>query len=223
MIFEKNSTILFTGDSVTDAGRERPVGEGIIPGLANGLGTGYVSCIDTFLNVWYPELLLRVVNTGVSGNTSRDLLARWQTDVVELAPDYLVVCIGFNDVWRQFDSPCAPSFHVLPEEYEANLRAMVAASKDSVRQMIFLTPYYLEPLTADPMRARMDEYRALCRRVAEENGLLCIDLQEMFCDYLQHRHSSYIMWDRIHPGRIGSMLIARRFLAAVGFDRPLMG
>lgn len=223
MLLEKGSTILFTGDSVTDAGRARPVGENGMPGLSDALGSGYVSCIDTFLNVWYPEQDLRVRNTGVSGDNSRMLLARWQTDVAQLAPDYLVVMIGINDVWRQFDSPAMRELHILPQEYADNLRAMIAASAARVKEMIFLTPYYLEPLTADPMRARVDEYRAICHAVCSEAGLRCIDLQQMFDEYLQKRHSSYIMWDRVHPGRIGSMLIARCFLQEVGFDRPLMG
>ena len=86
---------------MTDSGRGRPIGEG----LWEGVGNGYVRSIDTMLNVCYPELRLHVCNTGTSGNTSRDLRERWQTEVLDLEPDYLVMCIGFNDVWRQFDSP----------------------------------------------------------------------------------------------------------------------
>lgn len=222
MLLKEKTTLLFTGDSVTDADRERPVGEGGAPGLFNGLGTGYVSMIDTFLNVYYPELTVRVCNTGVSGNTSRDLLARWKTDVTDLSPDVLVVCIGFNDVWRQFDSPALRAAHVLPEEYAANLQAMIDRSQGHVGRIIFMTPYYLEPLKTDAMRARMDEYGALCKQVCAQNGLCCIDLQQVFDEYLQYRHSSYIMWDRVHPGRIGSLLMTRRFLKEIGFDRPLV-
>lgn len=101
MIFQKNQTIVFIGDSVTDDDRARPVGEG----LWEALGKGYVKLIDTFLQVDYPELNLRVINMGIGGNTSRDLVGRWDTDVTALDPDYVVVQIGINDVWRQFDSP----------------------------------------------------------------------------------------------------------------------
>ena len=222
MLLQEKTTLLFTGDSVTDAGRALPVGEGQHPGQADGLGNGYVSCIDTLLNVCYPELLIRVQNTGISGNTSRDLWARWQRDVLDLSPDYLAVCIGFNDVWRQFDSPAVTSLHVSPQQYADNLRAMIASVQGRVRGLFFLTPYYLEPLTADPMRARMDEYRALCKSVCAAAGVRCIDLQQPFDAYLQHRHSSYIMWDRVHPGRIGSLIIARTFLREIGFDRPVV-
>ena len=46
--------------------------------------------------------------------------------------------------------------------------------------------------------------------------------QKEFCDYLQYRHAASIMADRVHPGRIGSMIIARAFLRAVGFDREVI-
>jgi len=219
MKFQNHDRILFTGDSVTDAGRGRPVGQG----LWDGVGTGYVRSVDTLLNVLYPEQLFHIMNTGNGGDTSTNLLNRWEQDVVALKPDILFVCIGFNDVWRQFDTPAIPEQQVMPEVFEANLRAMIEKSKKQVREMVFMTPYYMEPNTADLMRARMDEYGAIMKKVCAEENLPCLDLQEVFCDYLQYRHSSYVMWDRVHPGWIGSMLIAKKVLSWAGADRPLVG
>jgi len=51
-------------------------------------------------STWYPEVYLRVTNSGVSGNTSRDLLQRFDSDVVALNPDWVSICIGINDVWN---------------------------------------------------------------------------------------------------------------------------
>ena len=83
MLFEKGQKIVFAGDSVTDDGRKRPIGEG----LGEGVGKGFVRFVDTFLTVDYPELMLRVVNMGNAGDTSADLLARWDSDVTALKPD----------------------------------------------------------------------------------------------------------------------------------------
>ena len=58
-----------------------------------------------WLGAVYPERMIRVINMGVSGNTTRDLKARWQRDVLDLKPDWLSIMIGANDVWRQYDSP----------------------------------------------------------------------------------------------------------------------
>lgn len=210
MLFEKGQKIVFAGDSVTDDGRIRPIGEG----LWDGLGKGFVRLVDTFLTVDYPELMLRIVNMGNAGDTSADLSARWDTDVTALKPDWVVLCIGFNDVWRQFDCPVQPDFAVTPEGYRNNLNAM--ADKTDAK-MIWMTPYYLEPNSDDAMRKRMDEYGAVMKEEARNRGILCVDLQEAFENILKHRYPSYITWDRVHPGWVGSMIIARAFLKSVGF------
>lgn len=44
-----------------------------------------------------------VLNTGVAGNTVRDIHQRWQTDVPDLKPDYVSIMCGVNDVIRQFN------------------------------------------------------------------------------------------------------------------------
>lgn len=210
MILTKSAKIVFAGDSVTDDGRARPIGEG----LNDELGNGYVKLIDTFLSVDYPELNLRVVNMGVGGDTSRDLLARWETDVNALVPDYVVVQIGINDVWRQFDSPTRPEYCVFPDEYEENLYKICDNTKAN---LIFMTPYYLEINENDAMRKRTDEYAAICKKVANDRNIPVIDLQAAFENILQYRYPAYITWDRVHPGRIGSMIIARAFLNKIGY------
>lgn len=214
MLFENMDRIVFTGDSVTDMERARPVGEG----LFDHVGRGYVRVVENMLNAWYPEVLVRISNTGTDGNTSRDLRARFQTDVAELKPDWVSICIGINDVWRQFDSPAIPDDHVTPEEYEENLETMILSVKDCVKGIFLMTPYYMEPNPADPMRARMDVYGAVCKKLAEKHGCRLVDLQAMFDQYFKYRHSTYIAWDRIHPNQVGATIIARAFLKECGFE-----
>ena len=213
MIFEDGDRLLFAGDSVTDMGSQNPVGEN-----GDALGQGYVREVDSLLSAVYPEVRVRVTNAGISGNTSRDLLARFERDVVSLHPDWLSILIGVNDVWRQFDTPTLPNRAVSPEEYRENVENMLLAVKGKVKGVFLMTPYYMEPLAADAMRARMDEYGTICRELAEKHGATLIDLQAMFNRYFALRHSSSIAWDRIHPNRIGALLIAREFLSHTGFD-----
>lgn len=214
MKIKDHQKLVMIGDSVTDAGRARPIAEG----LFDPLGTGYPRVVNQLLNAVYPERHIHVVNVGISGNTSRDLKERWQTDVFDLKPDWLSIMIGVNDVWRQFDSPTMPQLHILPEEYEANLRWMIEHTRDSVKGIVLMTPYYMEPNQKDAMRARMDEYGAICRTLAQEYDLIFVDTQKMFDDLLKHNHSSFIAWDRIHPNSIGHAALAKAFLDAINFE-----
>lgn len=214
MILEHLDRIVFTGDSVTDMQRARPVGEG----LFNNLGHGYVRVIDNMLNAWYPERAIRVSNTGIDGNTSRDLKERFQTDVIDLKPDWISICIGINDVWRQFDTPSMPDCHVYPDEYEKNLEEMMLSVKDRVKGIFIMTPYYMETNKDDPMRKCMETYIEICKKLAEKHRCGLIDLQAVFDGYFQYRHSAYIAWDRVHPNQVGATLIAKAFLEECEFE-----
>ena len=205
MIFQNNDRIIFAGDSVTDMGSNQPLGEG----LSDKVGRGYVRVVENMLAVWYPELNFRITNAGTSGNTSRDLLARFERDVTSQNPDWVSICIGINDVWRQFDVPAILDAAVLPDEYERNVESMILAVKKKVKGIFILSPYYIEPLSEDPMRRRMDEYGEICRRLAEKHGCEFVDFQRMFSDYCKYQHSSRLAWDRVHPNQMGATLMAR--------------
>ena len=214
MIFENMDRIVFAGDSVTDMGSTNPVGEG----LGDSLGRGYVRVVENMLAVVYPEIKVRVTNSGISGNTSRDLLKRYERDVVSLNPDWVSICIGINDVWRQFDTPAMTDAQVFPDEYESNVEKMITEVKGKVKGIFILSPYYMEPNREDAMRARMDEYVAICKKLAEKHGCIYVDFQQLYEDYCKVRHSTYIAWDRVHPNQVGATLMARAFLEKCGFD-----
>ncbi|KPV51615.1 GDSL family lipase, partial [Kouleothrix aurantiaca] len=94
LLLEPGSKFVMIGDSITDCERARPVGEG----LFGALGKGYASLADSLLQATSPEARIRVVNMGTSGNTVRDLRARWQTDVLDPQPDWPPITIGINDL-----------------------------------------------------------------------------------------------------------------------------
>ena len=217
MIFEKNDRILFIGDSISDYNRARPVGEGCSNAL--GWGTSYVADVGALLNCMYPELCLRITNMGISGNQVRHLKARWQSDVLDLRPDWVSVLIGINDVWRRYDSPYQPETHVSPEEFRATYEELIQATLPMVKGMILMTPYFMEPCKADKMRGTMDEYGAIVRELAEKYKLVFVDLQTAWDKLFEHMHPCNIAWDRIHPNHVGHMYIAKQFLNAVGFER----
>ena len=214
MLFENYDRIVFAGDSVTDMGSVQPVGEG----LFDDLGRSYVRVIENLLVSCYPERNIRITNAGISGNTSRDLLNRFDRDVVELKPDWVSICIGINDVWRQFDCPAIRDAQVQPEEYAANMETMIGKVKDSVKGIFILTPFYMEPNREDPMRARMDEYCQICRELAEKHDCIFVDFQSLYERFCRIRHSTCIAWDRVHPNQMGATLMAREFLSHCGFD-----
>lgn len=215
MLFEKGDTILFIGDSISDYERAKPVGEG----LFNAWGRSYVGDAGSLLNCMYPELGLRIVNMGIGGNQVRDLNMRWEKDVMERRPDWVSVLIGINDVWRQFDCPYMPETHVLPEEFENTYEKLIQRTLPEVKGMILMTPYFMEPNKSDPMRARMDVYGHIVKKLADRYSCVFVDLQRAWDELFKYMHPCNIAWDRIHPNQVGCMYIAKQFLREVGADR----
>ena len=214
MLIEPNSKLVMIGDSITDCGRGQPVGEA----FKDGLGNGYVNLVNAFLTERYPSRKIRVMNTGNGGDTVLDLQVRWKQDVTDLQPDWLSVMIGINDVWRQFDSPLQPEWHVPLNVYSATLEKLIAQTRPQVKGLVLMSPYFLEPNNSEPMRAMMDTYGAAMKQIAERHQAVFVDTQAAFDLLMKDIHPMTLAWDRVHPNQAGHMLLAREFLNAVGFE-----
>jgi lysophospholipase L1-like esterase len=213
MKLQQNAKLVMIGDSITDAERARPHGEG----LFGALGRGYVSQVDALLQSTYPERLIRVVNQGEGGNTVRDLKNRWRRDVLEKSPDWLSVMIGINDVWRQYDLPWQTENHVPLNEYSATLEELVRQTRPHLKGLVLMTPFFIEPNRSDAMRARMDEYGQAVKEIAGKYDAVFVDVQAAFDAVLEHFHPGTLAWDRVHPIQAGHMVIARAFLKTLDY------
>jgi len=210
-----HSRLVMIGDSVTDCARARPVGEG----LPDGLGQGYVACVDARLRSASPTHRIRVTNMGISGDTVRDLAARWDSDVLALKPDWLSVMIGINDVWRYFE-PARRSEAVLPDEFERTYDRLLTRIRPRLQGLVLMTPFFIEPLRTDAMRQRMDSYGALVRGLAKRHAAVLVDTQAAFDEGLAHEASTAFSNDRVHPNPRGHMVLARVFLEGIGLPWP---
>jgi len=111
-----------------------------------------------------------------------------------------------------------PECGCLPDEYERNVEEMIVRVKDKVKGIFLLTPYYVEPNTEGMMRARIDEYVEICKKLADKHNCILVDFQNLFEDYCKIRHSSFIAWDRVHPNYVGATLMAKEFLSKCEFE-----
>nr|VFJ51240.1 MAG: Lysophospholipase L1 [Candidatus Kentron sp. FW] len=211
MKLKNRQSILFTGDSITDCERTYPVGTG------TGLGEGYVAFVDSLLATSYPERHIGILNTGINGNTIIDLEARWQMDVLRLGPDWLSVMIGINDVWRQFDSYYDPE-PLRIDKYQATYRKLLERTRQNLKGLVLMTPYFIEPDPSNPTRMCMDAYGSVVKQLAQEFDAVFVDVQTAFDLHLAHRNARSLTADGAHTNKIGHMIIARSFLTAMEFD-----
>ena len=99
-LLSKGNTILFQGDSITDAGRDK---KNEIANNQKSFGRGYAWMAASQLLISKPAHAFTIHNRGISGNKVHQLDARWQKDCIDLKPDILSILIGVNDIWHSLN------------------------------------------------------------------------------------------------------------------------
>jgi lysophospholipase L1-like esterase len=204
------SRLVFIGDSVTDCGRLRPRGEG----SPASLGQGYVALVAEAVESQRPNPPITLTNMGISGNTVRDLASRWDSDVLALKPDWLSVMIGINDVWRQFDG-IDNAAAVMPEEFERTYDGLIRRTSPLLKELVLMTPYFMQKSKTVPMRRRMDEYGTIVRELARKHSALLVDTQAAFDSAMEGNAFEALAPDRVHPSPLGHAVLAQAFLDAI--------
>lgn len=203
MLLQQGDLILFQGDSVTDCGRSREDD--------TLLGSGYVMQIAARLTAQYPQLRLRVLNRGVSGNRAANLAERWDADCVALKPDVITILIGINDTWRRFDRNDPTSAEAYRASYETLLRR--SREETSVRQIVLMDPFVL-PTPPDRVAWREDLNPRIdiVRDLARAYGALYVPLDGLFAAASCKADCAVWVRDGVHPTPAGHALIADAWL-----------
>jgi len=192
--------VLFIGDSITDCGR--------LDGGPDGLGDGYVRLVAGRL----PGVT--VLNRGVSGDTTADLLARWRPDCLDLRPDVLSLYIGINDTWRAFDSGMPTS----TGRFAANYRELLATAATALDARIVLVEPFVLPVTPDQdaWYADLDPKIAAIRELAAEYGLPLVPLGDVLRRVAARVGNAALAEDGVHPTPRGHEIIAEAWLEFTG-------
>lgn len=211
-LIKPGDTILFQGDSITDAGRKRDVTK---PNSQVALGHGYAWLAAAELLVGLPEAKVKLFNRGNSGNKVYQLAERWKADCLDLKPDVLSILIGVNDFWHTLDG----TYKGTLETYEKDYRALIKQTKDALPQvkLVICEPFALMAgKVNEKWFPKYDAYRAAAKRVADESGAVFVPFQSMFDTASKVAPPALWAADGVHPTSDGAALMASRWLNVVG-------
>jgi lysophospholipase L1-like esterase len=165
---------------------------------------------------FHPDRQLRIVNAGVSSDRVGSVLKRLDTDVLVHRPGVVVLYIGVNDVGS------TPK-----ESYEAGLRELVGRVKSSGARGILCTPAVLGEKTdgTNPRDPKMEEYSAISRQVARDNGVELLDFRRLFMERLKtdnpvNAENGILTYDGLHLNFRGNVFVAEQVVRALGFTQP---
>ncbi len=211
-LFKKISVILFQGDSITDAGRDR---EKELPNNASSFGRGYAFLAASNLLNALPENKLTIYNRGISGNKVFQLADRWEKDCLDLKPKVLSILIGVNDYWHKRNG----NYNGTVEVYENDYRKLLQKTKENLPdiQFVICEPFYvLETSAVDETWVEpMKQYQASAKKIATEFSAIWVPFQKVFDEAVKHAPGKYWTGDGVHPSMAGAQLMAEAWLRAV--------
>jgi lysophospholipase L1-like esterase len=209
---QPGSVVLFQGDSITDAGRDRKSSG---PNDPSALGRGYPCLLAAALLADHPQAQLKVYNRGISGNKVPDLAKRWQEDTIALRPNLLSILIGVNDIWHKLSGRYSGTV----EDYETGYRALLRQTLKELPgvRIVVCEPFVLRcGAVSDQWFPEFDQRRAVARKLADQLGLTLVPLQTMFDDAAKDAPPQYWAGDGVHPTLAGHALMAKTWRAIVG-------
>ncbi len=192
--------LLFQGDSITDAGRsyENP----------RLLGDGYVKYAAKYLQQAYPQVEFDFINLGISGNQTKDLVARLDRDFLNIQPDIVSILIGVNDVWHH-----AEDRSWIPDDvFEERYRTVLQAIKEKTNARIMMLEPFLIPVE-DKLYFREDLYKKIEieRKLAREYADVYLPTDGLLsAAFVGDEPTSYAA-DGVHPTDKGAEFIGKLY------------
>lgn len=209
----EGSVILFQGDSITDAGRDKKRQKANDP---RSLGVGYPAHAAGGILRDHASLGLQVHNRGISGNKVPDLDKRWDKDCLDLKPDVLSILIGVNDIWHKLNG----RYDGTPEVYRDGFAALLERTKKALSdtKLVICEPFVLRcGAVNDSWFPEFETRREFAREVANGAGALWVPFQEMFDEAVASgTKPEYWAGDGVHPSVAGHALMAKTWREVVG-------
>ena len=206
----KKVRIVFQGDSITDAGRDRR--------NYHDVGPGYPKYAVEDILAAYPEIEFEFINQGISGNRTSQLFDRFYSDALAFEPDIISILIGINDIWHRYGGGKVAT---TDEQFALNYRCILERiRKETNAKIVILAPFLLDTMPYEGMRDDLARILPIVRALADEFADVYIPLDKYFDEALKTQPEPlYYSGDGVHPNENGRMFIGKHYADAV---KPLI-
>lgn len=208
----KGNVILFQGDSITDAGRNK---EDNSYNSIRALGSGYAMLASAALLEKYASNDLKIYNKGISGNKVFQLAERWDRDCLDLKPDVVSILIGVNDIWHKLNGQYNGTVEIYRRDYIALLDRTKKALPNV--KLIICEPFAVKGVKAvdDKWYPEFFEYQKAAREIAGQFGASFVPFQKVYDEAQKRAPGSYWTPDGVHASFAGAQLMAQAWMEAV--------
>lgn len=205
--------ILFQGDSITDGNRYKDIESRWDKNHQIGHSFAYI--VTGLIMMQYPNRQFEFVNRGVSGNRTNELLSRWNEDTIEENPDVLIMLVGVNDAFCNYEGK---EYDENAELYDKNYRELLKMAKDKNPELriIMLEPFAnveisnpSENISKEFRQKKLNNIQAKVRKIAKDFEAIFIPVQDKFNKIMDTPYPKYWLWDGVHPTEAGHAILAK--------------
>jgi lysophospholipase L1-like esterase len=158
------------------------------------------------------------IDEGVSGQTSSQVLARFQTDVIDLHPQIVHILVGTNDVYPGWTLQSSEGASGNGIDSSANVEAMVQMAQANYVHVILATipPWgcdaanctLAENADSTPSRYdRINSWNAWIEEYALAQGIPVVDYHSALLDPDGEHYVPTLTLDGVHPSAAGFMVM----------------
>ena len=192
-----------------------PVGTSVV--VNRHENRGWTHQLANRIRLAYPERRIRYRNAGIGGHSSRQMLARFEADILAHRPHWLLLSAGVVEVRRMYQQDRAQDCVPL-DEYTANLTLMTDKALSTDIQVILLEPTpHLRPVTDSPAEVTLEEVNSLTRQYAKAMAQVAqrlevgfVPLFEMFLSMERRLTGEASLYaDEVHLSSLGDLLYSQ--------------
>ena len=198
--------ILFQGDSITDAGRDKR--------NYHDMGNGYPKYTSAMIAEAFPDTEIEFINFGIGGNRTCQLFDRLYADGIAFEPEIISILIGINDIWHRHGGS---RIETTDEQIATNYRAILTRlRKQTNAKIVMLSPYLLDSEDKEDWRPELDRILPIIRSLADEFADAYVPLDELFEEALKTQpEPKYYSPDGVHPNENGARFIGKHYFEAI--------
>ena len=198
--------IVFQGDSITDAGRDRR--------NYHDMGRGYPKYAAEQIAERFPDTEFEFINQGIGGNRTCQLFDRLYPDAIEFQPDIISILIGINDIWHRHDEK---RIETTDAQVATNYRAILERIRRQTNaKIVMLSPFLLDNEKKEAWRPELESILTIVRELADEFADAYVPLNELFAEALKTQPTpQYYSPDGVHPNEAGARFIGEHYAKAV--------
>ena len=198
--------IVFQGDSITDAGRDRR--------NYHDMGYGYPKYAAEQISKLFPDTEIEFINQGIGGNRTCQLFDRLYPDAIEFQPDIISILIGINDIWHRHDEK---RIETTDAQVATNYRAILERIRRQTNaKIVMLSPFLLDNEKKEAWRPELESILTIVRELADEFADAYVPLNELFAEALKNQPTpQYYSPDGVHPNEAGARFIGEHYARAV--------